>query len=71
MCIRDRGNTDDAGEMLAAFGFEGDTLSELVDNAVAVSYTHLANWCFFVIAKCVTRRRSSSTIAFRLASVIW
>ena len=28
------GNTDDAGEMLAAFGFEGDTLSELVDNAV-------------------------------------
>ena len=29
-----QGNTDDAGEMLAAFGFEGDTLSELVDNAV-------------------------------------
>ena len=28
-----QGNTDDAGE-LAAFGFEGDTLSELVDNAV-------------------------------------
>ena len=25
-----QGNTDDAGEMLAAFGFEGDTLSELV-----------------------------------------
>ena len=30
----EQGNTDDAGEMLAAFGFEGDTLSELVDNAV-------------------------------------
>ena len=29
-----QGNTSDAGEMLAAFGFEGDTLSELVDNAV-------------------------------------
>ena len=29
-----QGNTDDAGEMLAAFGFEGDTLSELVDKAV-------------------------------------
>ena len=26
-----QGNTDDAGEMLAAFGFQGDTLSELVD----------------------------------------
>ena len=29
-----QGNTDDAGEMLAAFGFQGDTLSELVDKAV-------------------------------------
>lgn len=28
-----QGNTRDAGEMLAAFGFEGDTLSELVDSA--------------------------------------
>lgn len=28
-----QGNTNDAGEMLAAFGFEGDTLSELVDRA--------------------------------------
>lgn len=29
-----QGNTSDAGEMLAAFGFEGDTLSKLVDSAV-------------------------------------
>ncbi len=29
-----QGNTDDAGEMLAAFGFQGDTLSELVDKVV-------------------------------------
>ncbi len=28
-----QGNTDDAGEMLAAFGFSGDALSELVDKA--------------------------------------
>ena len=29
-----QGNTDDAGEMLAAFGFEGDTLSETLLSAV-------------------------------------
>lgn len=29
-----QGNTEDAGEMLAAFGFRGDTLSELVDSTV-------------------------------------
>ena len=32
--LTEQGNTSDAGEMLAAFGFEGDTLSKLVDSAV-------------------------------------
>lgn len=32
--LTSQGNTEDAGEMLAAFGFKGDTLEKLVDSAV-------------------------------------
>ena len=32
-----QGNTEDAGEMLAAFGFEGDTLSEMVERAAEMA----------------------------------